>query len=143
MLQTPDNKPMNRSATAAYHRINKPHWSHAVILTVIRLIHIREIYDPNNPVYDSFGSHMHLHDYRFQERQLASDSNAHYWLTFLALPNTDDSVSMQRKFANILDRLFCHSGIFWNSNECRKQYGLFHDVGVFELARTTILKSKY
>ena len=28
---------MNRSATAAHHRINKPHWSHAVILVVIRL----------------------------------------------------------------------------------------------------------
>ena len=28
---------MNRSATAVHHRINKPQWSHAVILTVIRL----------------------------------------------------------------------------------------------------------
>ena len=28
---------MNRSATAVYHRINKPQWSHAVILTVISL----------------------------------------------------------------------------------------------------------
>ena len=28
---------MNRSATAAHHRINKPHWSHAVILVVIPL----------------------------------------------------------------------------------------------------------
>ena len=28
---------MNRSATAVYHRINKPQWSHAVILVVITL----------------------------------------------------------------------------------------------------------
>ena len=28
---------MNRGATAAHHRINKPQWSHAVILVVIRL----------------------------------------------------------------------------------------------------------
>ena len=28
---------MNRSATAVYHRINKPQWSHAVILVVIPL----------------------------------------------------------------------------------------------------------
>ena len=28
---------MNRSATAAHHRINKPQWSHAVILVVIPL----------------------------------------------------------------------------------------------------------
>ena len=30
------NKRMNRSATAAHHRINKPQWSHAVILVVIQ-----------------------------------------------------------------------------------------------------------
>ena len=31
---------MNRSATAAHHRINKPQWSHAVILVVIPLKHM-------------------------------------------------------------------------------------------------------
>ena len=34
---TADINRMNRSATAAHHRINKPQWSHAVILVVIRL----------------------------------------------------------------------------------------------------------
>ena len=32
-----DNKRMNRSAAAVHHRINKPQWSHAVILDVIHL----------------------------------------------------------------------------------------------------------
>ena len=32
-----DNKRMNLSATAAHPRINKPYWSHAVVLVVIRL----------------------------------------------------------------------------------------------------------